>query len=1530
VCYHCGELGHRKVSCLKLAQPAVARAQGPPRAVHLAQAEHDQAHAFIAVSASALVAHDERTNTTGRADLTHMRNMPVGMGACTTGNNVDPAVMVAELAGRRHEFFHGDGGADLNMVTERLVSGLPASVQAQRRASDVVIRGIGGTQKARGEVKLTFTLSYSLDGLPFETATFDGVFVIVDDLPGELGGLLGKEFCTPGHAFFQRLYQFPASSLTFFSDKKLPPAWKAAYSAPRPSHPSDATAETAADAEAYLAATSDGMPAVVGARASAAAKASRDAQIGRLTELAAREKASLSEAALREQHESLEKRLATALDPYVPLKRPIAFLRSGVSSAPGVLLAETSHDGAEWEGEAQVHAWHLPMPDDAGTASCFAAEASRPTAQPSSPALSPVQGHGRMPPDIPTDDEILRMLRTNPGWAAFPAEAAPILLEYKQVFDRQAYAAADLTLPHFELTLKGPLPPQCHRGPPLKPAAFDDVMAILNGWVAAGQAEWCAPDTKAFGFMFGVKKPDGRWRPTCNSVAVNDATLRDSSQNSMGDMADNIVAGIQTHFGLDFSDAFLGVPCGPKARELLVFRVGPHTIRFLSCPFGPADMPQFFTKCVKEFIVSPALSGHMPSRFFPDAPRESDISEETSLHAWLDDLAGGGKGTDADADGTVSASAQKARAATLELLRRILRLSSAAKARISIKKTQLGAASASHVGICYDEHDYWPDASRLEGLTKMPFPTTVTQLQAGLATLGYYRWAVRPMDFLELYGPLSKLNTAHFTPLAFTEAHQRAWRALGRTIAEGARIRLPDTRKPVVVHVDAANHSGGGIIISQVDEATGANAPIRYVSWSWNKPQQPWSANQKEAAALYRAITVEVPKSCPWAETVLVYTDHMNYASLAGGSTSANPTVRRWFQELAVHPGLYAHIAGPLNPADAPSRQVARTEMGRMRIPLTANSFPFPTGSPMSAILEDFEPGERSGEEVHGPMVLLSGRAHLLERLAAGPAAQRIREAHARSAAAFAPASSLGGEPPTTGGGGGPQPELGAEPSERNALAELTSPTVPGHLATAPLLAELSALQETAPDSERVTWTHEDGCRVREVNGFMVTTRLGRVVVPRGPLRQRLLDLHHTASLHQGSKPMHAAMAQVVYWPELQADCERRVSQCPVCQLGTSRSSVPSVGTLHPSLSPGPLHTLYMDTMGPLAPSGGDKKKHVLGAIDAFSRLLYVEPTSRTTSATAIEFATRFIQRYCTPRVIRTDGGKQFDNAAFRAWCEQHGIELVIGVPGHHRGQALIERAFQDMLRTLRVNTLGKPEEWASDDRLVKVVALWNQTVHGVTGVSPFGALHGFEPGNPLARDMAAIAENASGMAAFHERLTAVQELVLFRNALGQLVNKARFDARNKQPPRYQPGEYVMVLEEQRDGKLGSQAKGPYVVVGEQSPEIYEVHRLLAPGTTFRRHVSRLVAFDMALTDEATEATRSLGGGSDQVVYGIVGAIHGHTLRADGGYDFRVSWAGSASGATQVSGFELAKLTVFEEYVSAAGLSKKAAAKKPA
>jgi hypothetical protein len=133
--------------------------------------------------------------------------------------------MVAELANHKCYEFHGDTGADVNVIDERVVDEMPQHVRDSVRPTNTRIRGIGGLQPASGVVDLEFTISFSVNHLPFETATFWGPFLIVNSLPGNLGGLLGKEFVNPSHAFWKRIGQYPASAIQFFSDTKLPSAF---------------------------------------------------------------------------------------------------------------------------------------------------------------------------------------------------------------------------------------------------------------------------------------------------------------------------------------------------------------------------------------------------------------------------------------------------------------------------------------------------------------------------------------------------------------------------------------------------------------------------------------------------------------------------------------------------------------------------------------------------------------------------------------------------------------------------------------------------------------------------------------------------------------------------------------------------------------------------------------------------------------------------------------------------------------------------------------------------------------------------------------------------------------------------------------------------------------------------------------------------------------------------------------------------------------------------------------------------------
>lgn len=452
-----------------------------------------------------------------------------------------------------------------------------------------------------------------------------------------------------------------------------------------------------------------------------------------------------------------------------------------------------------------------------------------------------------------------------------------------------------------------------------------------------------------------------------------------------------------------------------------------------------------------------------------------------------------------------------------------------------------------------------------------------------------------------------------------------------------------------------------------------------------------------------------------------------------------------------------------------------------------------------------------------------------------------------------------------------------------------------------------------------------------ELDGIRLACRGRRIVVPIS-MTEILLDRFHGPSTASGSTEhetlshlsggqLFSSLARWVWWESMQEDCTRRTRECPQCQLADLPVALPRVGALHPTLAPGPLHTLYMDFFGPLQPSvpdngSGIAQQYIVAGIDAFSRTVLLVGCSAATGDAAEGLLRLWTLRYCAPQIVRTDRGSHFTGKAFRAACEKAGAKLVLGVPYHHSGQGMIERVLRGVLRSLIATSFPAADRWAKADRLALMTAVINTTPNGVTGMSPFAVLHGFEPRVGIAAALRLPLPTFESIASFHRELLALQERVLVASALGQMANKGVHDRAFRAAPQYKVGEFVMVLAERRPHKLAPTGRGPYRVAAALPGEMYRVHRVLAEREEITVHVRRLVRFEMALTTEHAEALREFQGGAAEGSgdWGIVSAIVGHRQRSDGRWEFRVHWAGSGD-ATWVHGRNLRRNELLAEYV---------------
>ena len=118
------------------------------------------------------------------------------------------------------------------------------------------------------------------------------------------------------------------------------------------------------------------------------------------------------------------------------------------------------------------------------------------------------------------------------------------------------------------------------------------------------------------------------------------------------------------------------------------------------------------------------------------------------------------------------------------------------------------------------------------------------------------------------------------------------------------------------------------------------------------------------------------------------------------------------------------------------------------------------------------------------------------------------------------------------------------------------------------------------------------------------------------------------------------------------------------CQLGKqTKSSHPKVNLVATSR---PLELLHVDLMGPTRTESVGGKRYIMVVVDNFSRYSWVEfLREKSEECDKMERLCKRLQNEKgIPIVkIRNDHGKEFENAKFEAFCNEHGIKKEFSAP---------------------------------------------------------------------------------------------------------------------------------------------------------------------------------------------------------------------------------------------------------------------------
>lgn len=140
-------------------------------------------------------------------------------------------------------------------------------------------------------------------------------------------------------------------------------------------------------------------------------------------------------------------------------------------------------------------------------------------------------------------------------------------------------------------------------------------------------------------------------------------------------------------------------------------------------------------------------------------------------------------------------------------------------------------------------------------------------------------------------------------------------------------------------------------------------------------------------------------------------------------------------------------------------------------------------------------------------------------------------------------------------------------------------------------------------------------------------------------------------------------------------------SPCEACHAG-SFPAFPHKGVRQ--LPSAPCILLYADVMGPF-PTAFDGSTYVLTCIDAYSGYLHVTiMPDKESVGTALPAALQHFSMHAPVQELRTDYGKEFDNAALMAYCAEHHIKLTHSAPYQHEQVGMIERVHRTIMNTTR------------------------------------------------------------------------------------------------------------------------------------------------------------------------------------------------------------------------------------------------------
>jgi hypothetical protein len=243
--------------------------------------------------------------------------------------------------------------------------------------------------------------------------------------------------------------------------------------------------------------------------------------------------------------------------------------------------------------------------------------------------------------------------------------------------------------------------------------------------------------------------------------------------------------------------------------------------------------------------------------------------------------------------------------------------------------------------------------------------------------------------------------------------------------------------------------------------------------------------------------------------------------------------------------------------------------------------------------------------------------------------------------------------------------------------------------------------------------------------------------------------------------------------------------------------------------------------------------KHILVAVDKFTKWIEVRPVAKVTSKEAVKFIGDIKHRCGVPNRIITDRGKAFTGSVFWDFFQDNLIDIYYSSVAHPWCNGQVERANNMVLQALKDRIYDDAYNYATRWLAELPHVIWGlrTQVSSVTGFFPFFPVYGSEAVLPI--DVAFGAPRIQ----FYEEGEAEQTCridldSLEEQRLAAVMRQARHDQqlhlyhdRNVKETSFNVGNLVLRRIQKTDDmhKISAPWEGPFIVTELISPSTYRL-----------------------------------------------------------------------------------------------------------